>query len=88
MPGVTVTLTSPALQVPRMTVTEADGTYRFGELPAGTFRVSFELPGSATSCATNLRLTIGFTARIDAKMEIGSLTESVTVSGAESRSST
>ena len=82
MPGVTVNLTSPALQVPLLSaVTGTDGTYRFGELPAGTFRVSFELAGFSNFVREDVRLTIGFTARIDAKMAIGTLTESVTVSG-------
>ena len=37
LPGVTATLTSPALQVPQMVqVTDADGNYRFVDLPAGT----------------------------------------------------
>ena len=39
VPGVTVTLTSPALQVGQMVaVSEADGRYRIGELPAGLYR--------------------------------------------------
>ena len=43
LPGVTVTLTSPALQVTEMVaVTQADGSYRFGELPAGIYRLKFE----------------------------------------------
>ena len=37
MPGVNVTLTSPEMQVGKVSaVTESDGNYRFGELPAGT----------------------------------------------------
>src|SRR5690242_4135490 len=36
MPGVTVTVTSPALQVPSIAVTtEADGAYRVPDLPSG-----------------------------------------------------
>jgi len=36
MPGVTVTLASPALQVgQRVVTTGPDGSYRFGELPGG-----------------------------------------------------
>src|SRR5262245_44851768 len=38
LPGVTVTLSSPQLQAQkRVTVTQPDGTYRFTELPAGTY---------------------------------------------------
>ena len=82
MPGVTVTLTSPQLQAKeRVTVTEGDGTYRFTELPAGTYRLAFVLPGFRTFVRDELRITIGFTARVDAKMGVGGIEESVTVSG-------
>ena len=46
LPGVTVTITSPAMQVGQATkVTEPDGTYRFGDLPVGTYKMTFELAG-------------------------------------------
>jgi Carboxypeptidase regulatory-like domain len=82
LPGVTVTLSSPQLQAQkRETVTQADGTYRFTELPGGTYQLTFELSGFRTFVRSDLRITIGFTARVDAKMAIGGLEESVTVSG-------
>jgi hypothetical protein len=83
LPGVTVTLTSPALQVREIVaVTEGDGAYRFGDLPAGMFKITFELPGFNTFIRDDLRLTIGFTARVDATMTVGAVQEAVTVSGA------
>ena len=82
LPGVTVTLTSPQLQTKeRTTVTEGDGTYRFTELPAGTYRLAFGLPGFRSFVRDDLRITIGFTARVDARMSVGGIEESVTVSG-------
>jgi hypothetical protein len=82
LPGVTVTLTSPALQVAEMTaVTQPDGSYRFGELPAGIYRLKFELTGFNTLVREELRLTVGFEARVDAPLTIGTVQESVTVSG-------
>ena len=83
LPGVTATLTSPTLQVGReTTVTSAEGTYRFGDLPVGTYRVAFELAGFKTFVRDELRLPIGFVARVDVTMAIGGIEESVTVSGA------
>src|SRR6202008_3611960 len=39
LPGVTATLTSPAIQVKQMVaVADGDGNYNFGELPVGTYR--------------------------------------------------
>lgn len=83
IPGVTVTLSSPTLQVRQMIgVTQADGTYRFGELPAGTFRIAFELGGFKPYVVDEFRLPIGFVARVDAEMSVGGLEESVVVTGA------
>src|SRR5581483_237842 len=82
MPGVTVTLTSPALQVPQMTtVTDAEGTYRFLDLPVGTYRLQYELAGFATNIREGIQLTAGFAARVNIIMKIGALGESITVSG-------
>jgi hypothetical protein len=82
LPGVTVTLSSPALQVKEITdVTGADGAYRFVDLPAGTYRLKSELQGFTTSVRDDLRLTVGFVARIDVTLTVGQLSETVTVSG-------
>ena len=82
LPGVTATLTSPALQVREIVqVTDAEGAYRFVDLPAGTYHLKFELTGFSTLIREDLRLTIGFTARVDENMKVGAMSESVTVSG-------
>lgn len=82
LPGVTVTLTSPAIQVPQMVETTGmDGTYRFVELPAGVYRISYEMQDFATVIREDLRLTVGFVARFDVPMKLGALTETVTVAG-------
>src|SRR5262249_15980963 len=60
MPGVTVIIKSPQLQVPQMTtVTGTDGEYRFPDLPPGTYAVQFELQGFQTAVYTDIRLTVG-----------------------------
>src|SRR5215210_4543569 len=83
LPGVTVTLTSPALQVgQRVDTTAADGSYRFEQLPGGTYHLKFELAGFGTFVRSDLAIAIGFTSRVDATMSVGSLQETVTVSGA------
>lgn len=83
MPGVTVTVSAPELQVGKISaVTEADGNYRVGDLPAGTYQIVFGLEGFKPIIQKDFRLTIGFVARVDAVMTVGALEESVTVSGA------
>lgn len=82
MPGATATLTSPALQVPQLTaVSESDGTYVFRNLPPGLYKLSFELSQFQTVVFSDVRLNVGFTAKLDAVMKVGSVAETVTVSG-------
>jgi hypothetical protein len=46
IPGVTVTVKSPALQVAELTtVTSSEGEYRLLELPPGVYTATFELSG-------------------------------------------
>ena len=82
LPGVTATLSSPALQLRQVVVvSDGQGNYRFGELPVGVYAIKFELAGFTTIIRNELRLPVGFVARIDVTMKIGSLEESVTVTG-------
>ena len=83
LPGVTVTATSPALQVPSVSsVSDAEGNYRLRDLPApGMYRIVFELPGFQTIAFDGVNLTAGFTARIDAAMKVSTVSETVEVTG-------
>ena len=82
IPGVTVTVTSPQLQVRQVaTVTAAEGDYRLLELPSGTYKVTFELNGFQTSVREDLHLSVGLSCRVDVTMKIGGLEETVQVSG-------
>src|SRR5438034_5530949 len=82
LPGVTVTETSPQLQVGQLVqVSDAAGNYKFVDLPAGTYRLKAELTGFSTSIREDLRLTVGFNARVDLTLKLGAMEESVTVSG-------
>jgi len=83
LPGVTVIAMSPALQVPQViSATDQEGRYRLTPLPIGTYSVTFELAGFKTVRREEIRLTVGFTARVDAAMSVGALAETITVSGA------
>ena len=82
LPGVTVTLRSPALQVPEVTtMTDERGEYRITPLPIGVYSVEYTLSGFQTVRLPEVRLTTGFSAKLDETMKIGTLGESVTVSG-------
>ena len=82
LPGVTVTVTGPALQVPSMlAVTDAKGEFRVTPLPPGTFTVLYELPGFQTVKRDNVVLALGFTATLNQAMGLGTVAETITVSG-------
>ena len=82
LPGVTVTVKGPALQVPEVsTVTDERGEYRITPLPIGIYTVEFSLSGFQTLRLPDVRLTTGFIAKLDQVLKIGQLEETVTVSG-------
>ena len=60
LPGVTVTATSPALQVPSMAaVSGPDGAYRLTPMPIGIYQLDYALQGFQTVRHQNLRLPRG-----------------------------
>jgi len=78
-PGVTVTATSPALQVPSViSVSDERGEYRLSPLPIGVYTVLFELPGFQNVRREGVRLTVGFNARVDSEMNVGAVSETIT----------
>ncbi len=81
LPGVTVTVTSPALQGQRTVVTSADGVYRLPQLPPGEYRIAYELPGFATIVREKQQLAVGFNATINIAMQVSALQETLTVTG-------
>jgi hypothetical protein len=83
LPGVAVTASSPALQVKQVaTVTDSEGRYRFLDLPRGTYQIDFDLGGFQSYRRAGLEVAVGFAARVNAQLKIGSLAETITVSGA------
>lgn len=83
LPGVTVEAASPALiEKVRTVVTDDQGQYKILELRPGQYTVTFSLAGFATVKREGIELTTGFTAQVNAELRVGSLEETVTVSGA------
>ena len=85
LPGVTVTATSPALLRPVTAVTDSTGYYRLLNLPPGTYALSAELQGFATVRREGLIMRAGLTLTVDVDLKIGTLAETVTVSGDSDR---
>src|SRR6186713_3486421 len=82
LPGVTIEASSPALITKvRTSVTDDTGQYRITDLPPGTYKVAFTLPGFATVVREGVELTGGGVMTIGAEMRVGELQETVTVTG-------
>lgn len=79
LPGVTVTASGESLMGVRTDTTNAQGVYRFLGLPAGTYKVSFDMPGFGKVERSGVRIGIGFTATENAKLSVKSLSEAVEV---------
>jgi outer membrane receptor for ferrienterochelin and colicin len=80
LPGVTVTVESPALQGTRSTVTSENGDYIISLLPSGAYTVAFEISGfEGQRRSVNVAPTQ--TVPVDATLGVGRLTEVVQVTG-------
>ena len=83
LPGVTVEATSPVLiEKIRTVVSDEQGRYNITDLVPGTYMVSFRLQGFSTIRREGITLSSGFTATINADLQVGALEETITVSGA------
>jgi hypothetical protein len=83
LPGVTVEASSPALiEKTRSVVTDGSGAYKIVDLRPGTYAVTFTLTGFSTVKREGIELTTAFTANVNAEMKVGSVEETITVSGA------
>ncbi len=83
LPGVSVTLKGPALQVPQLTaITDGEGHYKFIDVPRGTYQLRFEIQGFEPLVRQGLELNAGFAARVNVTLKVGALSEAVTVTGA------
>jgi outer membrane receptor protein involved in Fe transport len=81
LPGVTITAKNVATNEVRTTVTGGDGLYRITNLPRGTYEVTAELQGFKILRQSDVLLTVGDTVRLDFPLEVGTVSESVTVKG-------
>ncbi|MBI4473616.1 MAG: TonB-dependent receptor [Acidobacteria bacterium] len=81
MPGVTITLRSPAVQGERTTTTDESGNYRFTLLPPGTYELTYELSGFKTIVREGVIVEVGKTYSLPATLEVATLAETVTVTG-------
>src|SRR5258708_8496215 len=79
--GAAVAATNLGTQFSRNTVTDAAGEYALRLLPVGNYKVEVSIPGFKTFTQTGIQLEVGRNARLDATIELGAVSETVSVVG-------
>src|SRR5215471_6790941 len=80
VPNVKVTVVHIETNFESHAVTNTEGLYRMMSLQPGTYRVVFEAPGFKRFVQAGIDLNVGAVLPVNARLEVGQLTESVQVS--------
>lgn len=81
MPGVTVEVDSPKLKNTLTTVSSEEGTFRFRDLPAGTYSFRFKLEGFKTILLKGIKVKPGKKIQLTPRMMPAALVEEIVVIG-------
>jgi hypothetical protein len=81
IPGANVVATNEGTGVAREGVTDANGEFVFSALPTGPYTVRIELTGFKTISQRGIQLGAGQTVRQTFTLEVGAMSETVTVTG-------
>lgn len=79
LPGVSVRATSPTIAEPRSALTNLEGRYSFGDLPDGTYTLTFALPGFVEVARPDIVLPQAVESPLDVVMRVGSLAKTITI---------
>ena len=79
IPGATVTITSKDTGVSRETTSDQGGRYSFGNVLPGNYDLKVVAKGFRTSAVNNVDVSPNTVGRVDLRLEVGQLTEQVTV---------
>ncbi len=77
--GASVTITSNQTGTTRSVTTNDEGTYSVPQLDSGTYTVAISAPGFKTYNATELKIDINREYSLNATLEVGNISETVTV---------
>ena len=84
VPNVTVTLENQETGIKVKTTTNSNGDYDFFNVKIGRYTISAEASGFSRAQTTDVIVAVGTRQRVDLAMNVGVVTESVTVTGAAS----
>jgi hypothetical protein len=77
--GATVTATNTGTGIQKKTTTGVTGLYSFVELQPGMYSITVEAPGFAKTTLSQQRLIVASNLRLDVTLQVGAITESITV---------
>ena len=80
LPGADVTATNEATGLARSAVSDAEGNYFLSELPPGAYSVTAALSGFTTQTVSGVRVEVSQNQRVDIRLAVGQLTQTVQVS--------
>jgi outer membrane receptor protein involved in Fe transport len=80
--GAEVRLAGDTVGFDKTTVTDANGNYQLGAVPAGTYRLTVAHSGFGTKAFKSLEITLNRTFRFDVALEVSTVREVVEVSAA------
>jgi hypothetical protein len=80
IPGVTVKAVNTSTGIERSTTTNPNGFFAFPELPVGTYDISFRKEGFKELRQTGLVVDVTAPVRLDQTLQVGGVTQEVTVS--------
>ena len=81
IPSATVEVKGSALMASRTTHPQPDGSYLFDLLPPGTYSVIVSATGFQTLEQRTVAITAGFTATVNARLQVGEVRQITTVEG-------
>jgi hypothetical protein len=79
LPGATVTATNTDTGFNRTVTADTSGEYAIPSIPTGTYTVAGELSGFKGIQMSNIRVGVDQRVRIDLRLEVGDMTESITI---------
>ena len=82
VPAATVTITHKETNLARETVTNDSGIYTFTNVQAGAYDIKVSLSGFREFVQANVPVSVNQISRVDVKLDVGALTETVTVQSA------
>src|ERR1051325_10834927 len=81
VPGAAVVVTNPATGFSQSTATGPDGAYTFVYLPVGRYTLAVEKTGFKKSDVADVQVLVNTATRVDPKLQVGTVAETVEVTG-------